>query len=104
MVKTKSYKIVWERSTLDDFKEILDHLQKQSEQAPKIVKEGLLSKLEVIKTNPKICEIDKLKDPPNKDFRAFTIYSFRITYQIKSPENEIRLIRIRHTSREPLGY
>lgn len=103
MVKP-SYKIIWDRKALDHFKDILTYLEKQSRQAPKIVKDAIISRLDVIKTNPLIAELDKLKDSPNKDFRAFVVFSYRVTYQIKSDAKEIRVLRIRHTSREPLGY
>ncbi|MDO8999349.1 MAG: type II toxin-antitoxin system RelE/ParE family toxin [Bacteroidota bacterium] len=104
MVKKNSFKIIWDRNALDNFKEILTFLSKQSTLAPKIVKEGVLERLDIIRTNALICEIDKLKNNSDKEFRAFIIYSYRITYQIKSDAEEIRIIRIRHTSREPLGY
>ncbi len=104
MVKPSSFKLIWDRTALDHFKEILAHLNKQSHQAPKIVKDAILSRLEVIKTNPHIIELDKLKDSPNNDFRAFVVFSYRVTYQIKTETREIRILRIRHTSREPLGY
>ena len=104
MVKSTSLNIVWDRKALDHFKEILSYLAKQSDQAPKIVKDAIVARLEIIKTNPLICELDKLKDHPNKDFRAFVIYSYRVTYQIKQSAKEIRVLRVRHTSREPLDY
>lgn len=104
MVKQKSYTIIWDRVALDHFKEILDFLSKQNSQAPKIVKDGVLSRLDDVKKNALIFETDKLKDTPNKEFRAFVIYSYRVTYQIKIASKEIRVLRIRHTSREPLGY
>ena len=104
MVKAKSYKIIWDRKALDHFKDILEFLSQQNSQAPIIVKNGVLSRLDDIKKNALIFEIDKLKDSPNKEFRAFVIYSYRITYQINTTSKEIRILRIRHTSREPLGY
>lgn len=104
MIKQKSYKIIWDRVALDHFKDILDFLSKQSSQAPRIVREGILSRLDAAKKNALIFEIDKLKDAPNIEFRAFVIYNYRITYQIKEESKEIRVLRIRHTSREPLGY
>ena len=104
MVKPNSLKIVWDRKALDHFKDILAFLAKQSAQAPKIVKISIIDRLELIKTNPLICELDKLKESPNKDFRAFVVYSYRLTYQIKTDAKEIRVLRVRHTSREPLGY
>ena len=79
-------------------------MSEQSSQAPKIVKDGVLSQLDDLKMNPLIFEIDRLKDNPNNEFRAFVVYNYRITYQIIEASNEIRILRIRHTSREPLGY
>lgn len=104
MVKSSSLKISWDRIALDNLKEILAYLAKQDDQAPKIVKSAIVSRLDIIKTNPLICETDKLKDATSKDFRAFVVYSYRVTYQIKSGTKELRVLRIRHTSREPLGY
>ena len=104
MVKASSFEVVWDRKALDNLQHILDYLSKQSDQAPKTVKKGILSKIEIIRTSPLICEPDKLKDPKSKDFRAFAIFNYRVTYQIKSSEKEIRIVRVRHTSREPLGY
>lgn len=104
MVKQKSYSIIWDRIALEQFNDILDFLSLQSVQAPKIVKEGILSHIEDLKRNPFIFEFDQLKDNPNKEYRAFVIYNYRITYQIKEASNEIRVLRIRHTSREPFGY
>ena len=104
MVKPNSLKIVWDRKALDHFKDILAFLAKQSDQAPKIVKTSIIDRLDLIKSNPLICELDKLKDSPNKDFMAFVVYSYRVTYQIKTDVKEIRVLRVRHTSREPLDY
>jgi plasmid stabilization system protein ParE len=104
MVKKTSFTIVWDSVALEHFKHILNYLEKQSNQAPKIVKGAIINRIESIRTNPLISELDKLKDPPNENFRAFVVYSYRVTYQVKSDTLEIRVLRIRHTSREPLGY
>jgi plasmid stabilization system protein ParE len=104
MVKSASFKIIWDRNALNHFKEILHYLEKQSESAPKILKKAVLAKIELVKTNPFICEVDRLKDLPNDEYRAFIVFSYRVTYQLKQETKEIRILRIRHTSREPVGY
>jgi plasmid stabilization system protein ParE len=104
MVKKKNFKVIWDRKTLDEFKEILTFLDEQSVQASKIVKKAVLERISTIKSNPNIFAVDKLKNPPNSEFRAFMVFSYRVTYQVKEQENEIRILRIRHTSREPFGY
>ncbi len=82
MVKSVSFRIIWDRKALDNFKEILNYIEKQSSQAPKLVKGAITARLEAIKINPLITESDKLKNSPNKDFRAFVIYSYRVTYPL----------------------
>lgn len=105
MVKPTSYKVVWNIEALGQFKRILEYLEKNSKQAPKIVKQAILERIKEIKINPLICEADKLKTPLiDKDFRAFVVYSYRISYQIKINTKEVRILRVRHCSREPLGY
>ena len=78
MVKNSSLKISWDRKALDKLKEILAYLAKQNTQVPKIVRSAIVSRLDIIKTNPHVCELDKLKDPANKDFRAFVVFSYRV--------------------------
>jgi plasmid stabilization system protein ParE len=104
MVKNPSFKIIWDVEALEHFKEIIEHLNKHSNQAPKIVKKAIFDTLKTIKENPLVCEKDKLKNPPSKDYRAFIVFSYRVTYQIQHQAKEVRILRLRHTSREPLGY
>lgn len=104
MVKSSSYKLVWDSTALDHLKNILEYLEKQSNQAPKIVKKAILERLVLVQKNPLASEVDKLKDPMDGDFRSFVVFSYRVTYQIKIDNKEIRVLRVRHTSREPLGY
>ena len=104
MVKLSSFKLIWDGEALDQLKEILEYLDEQSEQAPKIVKKAIFERLLVVQRNPLTSEVDKLKDPMNVDFRAFVVFSYRVTYQIENVKKEIRVLRVRHTSREPLGY
>lgn len=104
MVKKKSFNVIWDRKTLDEFKEILTFLEEQNVQAPKIVKKAVMDRISILKRNPNICEPDKLKEPNSAAFRAFIVFNYRVTYQIIDEENEIRILRIRHTSREPQGY
>lgn len=104
MVKPNVLKVVWDVEALNQFKEVLTYLEGQSEQAPKIVKQAILDRIKVLVKNPFSCELDKLREPSSEEFRAFVAFSYRITYQIQLESNEIRILRVRHTSREPLGY
>lgn len=104
MVGQKNFKIIWDQEALKSLQEILAYLNKQSDQAPRLVKKSILQQLELIKKNPFLYEMDKLKDPPNRSFRAFIVFSFRISYQVKAENKQLRILRIRHTSQDPLMY
>ena len=78
MVKSSSFKLIWDSKALDHLKDILEYLENQSAQAPKIVKKAILERLEFIQKNPLTSEADKLKDPLNKEFRAFVVFSYRV--------------------------
>jgi hypothetical protein len=45
MVKTTSFKVVWDVEALTHFKEILNYLEEQSKQAPKIVKKAIVDRI-----------------------------------------------------------
>jgi plasmid stabilization system protein ParE len=104
VVKSSRFKVVWDILAFEQFKEILLYLEEQSDQAPKIVKKGILDRIKIIKQNPLTCESDKLRSPVSEDFRACVVFSYRMSYQIDFPSKQIRILRVRHTSREPLGY
>ena len=46
--------------------------------------------------------LDKYRKNNDGSIRAFEKYSYRVAYQIT--KTEIRILRIRHTGREPLSY
>lgn len=98
------YTVIWERKALEEFKTILTYLHNQSLNASRIVKLKMLDRVELLKSNPRLAEADKLKSHPNSNFHAFVVFSYRLTYQIIEQEKLIRILRIRHTSKEPLNY
>ncbi len=98
------YQIVWDKLALEHFSDILDYLQTKSEDAPAIVLDTVLDRLDQLSGNPLLVEVDRLKTPKDENFRAFVVFSYRVTYQIHHETNQIRILRVRHTSREPKGY
>ena len=53
---------------------------------------------------PKRYPLDKYRknNNGNINIRAFEMHSYRVSYQIT--KNKIRILRLRHTSREPLQF
>ena len=76
----------------------------KSKQAPSLVKYSIFEKLELARKNPLLFEKDRLRVPASNDIRAFVVFSYRVICQVKLEQNEIRVLRTRHTSREPLGF
>ena len=102
MTKRKLYPVIWDTKAFDDLKEILSYLTKRSEQAPKLIKQGIKKSIDIIKVNPFVFELDELKTNNDESYRAFIVYSYRISYRFI--ENKILILRIRPTSRNPLEH
>ncbi|NQX42863.1 Plasmid stabilization system protein ParE [Pedobacter steynii] len=84
-------------------KQLLDAIQYLEDNelfayAEKIEKE-ILSKIKSLPKTSQIYQLDRLKKKNNGDFHAFEVDRYRISYR-KMPK-EIRILRIRHSSRRP---
>ena len=102
MVRKQVYKVIWEDAALNYLSAQLEFVSKSSEDAPGIIKKAIIKKLQAAKRNPFIFESDKYKIENDGSYKAFVVFSYRISYRIK--ESTIRIIRIRHTSQDPLIY
>jgi len=101
MAKTK-IKIEWSNDATNYFYELLEYLEEESEQALSIVGNAILDEIESLVTHPAKHPLDRFKKNNNGTFRACVVFSYRISYLIDN--NIVYILRIRHTSREPLEY
>jgi plasmid stabilization system protein ParE len=102
MVRKRKIRLIWNTDALASFKEALTYIKSESPQGAEIVKLTVLNSLQLIKANPKVFPKDQLKDYNDGSYRAYSIYSYRITYKIN--ETQIQILRFRHSSREPFDY
>ncbi|HRP57499.1 type II toxin-antitoxin system RelE/ParE family toxin [Agriterribacter sp.] len=52
--------------------------------------------------HPEFYPPDKFKKNNDGSWRAFELHKYRISYRVT--KTEIRIVRVRHTSRSPKGY
>jgi len=102
MVKSKKYEVLWSELAKNQLKDVYKFIKKDSPKAAKEVKNKILASTKVLETGKEIYKSDLLKLNNNGSYRAYVIYSYRIVYKINT--NTIDILRIRHTSREPLEY
>lgn len=96
------YEVVWTKRSLKQLKKIHSHINKDSpKNASKVVEEIAESVSKAIH-NPEIYAADKYKIDNDGGYRAFEKHHYRIVYRYT--KNIIRVLRVRHTSMEPLEY
>jgi plasmid stabilization system protein ParE len=62
----------------------------------------ILARIRNTSQNPAIYPIDKYRRNNDGSYHAFEVDQYRISYRNK--KDEIRIVRIRHTSRRPIKY
>lgn len=95
-------KVVWRKGALAHLNKNYEHIKKDSLKNAEKVKSGIFDATRKLAKNPEIHPLDKYKKNNKGDIRAFEKFRIRVSYQVT--ENEIRIIRVRHSSRNPLKY
>ncbi len=94
-------KVVWDKVVLSDLEAIFEYLKPKPEVSLKIVP-ALLELAYNLSNDFEIYSLDRFKIKNDGSYRAFEKYHYRISYRVLP--NQIRILRIRHTSRNPKEY
>ena len=94
--------IKWDEEAKLYLQKTVAYIKKESVQNAETVKQRILKTIREIPLNPERYPADKFKRNNNRNYRAFAIYHLRIAYKIET--DAIKIIRIRSTRQEPLGY
>jgi len=94
--------VVWSNSAKAELKKAFNYIALDSLQNAQIVRDTLIDLTLDLTENPEKHPLDKFKKLNDGNWRAFEKYHYRISYRVL--ENQIRIVRIRHTSRSPLSY
>ena len=95
-------KIRWDIQALQQFNAAINYIALDSVQGAEKVRQGILKKIDRLKTHPAFYNPDKYKKNNDGNFRAFELYHYRVSYYVSSIE--IRILRVRHTGMEPKEY
>jgi plasmid stabilization system protein ParE len=98
----KKIDIVWSKSAAKDFEGILDYLYHESQDVANLVGNKILDVIEDLLNHYLAYPLDKYKLNNDGNYRACLVYSYRISFYIAA--KSILILRIRHTSREPLDF
>ncbi len=94
--------IKWDKQAARQLDEAVDYITKDSIQNAEKVELDILTTIGKIPKHPERYSKDKFKLKNDGSFRAFELHHYRVSYRYIN--NEIRILRIRHTSRCPKPY
>ena len=96
--------VIWSKLALKHTEEIHEYVLENSKSlriADDLI-DKILTSSEVLSNQPELYALDKFKALNNGNYRAYEIFHYRISYRVL--KDKIRILRVRHTSREPLKH
>lgn len=93
--------IVWNPEARKQLKAAYKFIQKDSPQNAIKVRNDIVAATRKLLSHPEQYAPDKYKLHNDGSYRAFEKHSYRIAYRVL--DTEIRILRVRHTSMEPLS-
>jgi plasmid stabilization system protein ParE len=95
-------KVTWTKRASRQFNAAIKNIRKDSEQNADKVKERVLKKIGKLSTAIAVHRKDIYKRNNDGNYLYFEILKHRIVYY--SQHNEVFIIRVRHTGKEPKPY
>jgi len=94
--------VIWSRTAAQQLEKVYKYILSDSYQNAQKVKDDILASTNKLPSYPEMYPLDKYRTSNDGSFRAYEIHHYRIAYHVT--EKEIIIIRVRHTSMEPLLY
>ncbi|MGI4727216.1 MAG: type II toxin-antitoxin system RelE/ParE family toxin [Janthinobacterium lividum] len=92
--------IKWNKSAVKQLFEIVNYLESRNEiDYAEILEKQILDSISSLSAQTNIYQLDRIKQNNDGNFFAFEIESYQISY--RKIYDEIRILRIRHSSRKP---
>ncbi|MDB5029761.1 type II toxin-antitoxin system RelE/ParE family toxin [Mucilaginibacter sp.] len=94
--------VVWSNSAKAELKKAFEYIALDSLQNAQMVRNTLVDLTINLSENFEKHPLDKFKKNNDGTWRAFEKYHYRISYHVL--KNQIRIVRMRHTSKSPITY
>ncbi|MBI2731698.1 MAG: type II toxin-antitoxin system RelE/ParE family toxin [Sphingobacteriales bacterium] len=94
--------IKWNKQAFSQLIKAIEYIQQDSPANADKVKNEILQNIKNLGLHTDKYPADKFKMDNDGSFRAFELYHYRISYRLF--KNEVRIIRLRHTKRNPKSY
>jgi plasmid stabilization system protein ParE len=94
--------VVWASGAKAELQKTFNYIAQDSLQNADKVITDLLEYTAKLANHPEFYPPDKYKKSNDGTWRAFELHRYRISYLIK--KDQIRIVRMRHTSMSPLSY
>ena len=94
--------IVWSEQARTELRKAYEYILQGSYQNAIKVSQEIVDAVLSLPANPGKYPLDKYKRDNDGTWRAFELHRYRISY--RALPNEIRVVRMRHTKRNPLLY
>ena len=94
--------LVWTRRSQQHLKALYEYINEESPQNALKILNDIITATEKALVNPEHYNADKFKTNNDGSYRSFEKHKYRIAYRYK--KNIIRVLRVRHTKREPKNY
>jgi len=95
--------IKWNKTAVKQLIEAIEFIEEHEFYSYAIeLERRILSRVHSLPNNYKIYPLDKYKKKNDGSYRAFETDSYRVSYRVHN--NEIKILRVRHTSRRPRKY
>jgi plasmid stabilization system protein ParE len=94
--------VVWTAPAQKQLEKAYQYILDRSYQNAEKVKEDILASTRKLAEQPEAHPPDKYRKDNNGSFRAYELHHYRIAYKFTT--DKIVIVRVRHTSMEPLCY
>lgn len=96
--------IHWDEKAANDLHILVREIKDKSISLSETIKKGIIEKLKQASIYPFSFEQDQLKSGNNGNYRKIHVIHIRIAYKIDKRNKILKIVRLKHSSSEPLKY